>query len=355
MRFFDAHCDTVMRTFETAFDFIGGDRAGHLDLPRMLAAGHVVQLFAVFAPQSHYPGEDLRARAEETIRRIRGWAADSGGRLHIATTAAEIGQAVEQSPAERSVWGLIGLEGADPLEGQAANIEHFYRLGVRNVIPAWDDNGFSGTTFGSGGPLTAAGLELLERCEALGVMVDVSHLSDQAFWQVHSRVRKPFVASHSNCRSICGVGRNLTDEMIRGLAERGGVMGINLAPYFLSADYQTRWDEIMAPYHRLPLDVLTEDERKRIGEITGPALRAIPLPHLQWVGMQVLHAIQMGGEDCIGLGGDLDGISVLPAGIAGVEGYPLIYQELANAGLTPRQLDKVCWGNMARVYRAVIS
>ena len=217
------------------------------------------------------------------------------------------------------------------------------------MIPAWDDNAFSGSSAGPGDGLTAEGFKLIELCQELGVMVDVSHASDAAFEQIRRIVRGPFVASHSNCRALSPAPRNLTDAQIRALADRGGVMGINLAPDFLSPDYLAAWDAVMAPAHGA--DAAT---RQKLREAAGPQLRAIPLPGLEWIARHVRHAINIGGEACIGLGGDLDGISFMPAGINGVEGYPLIPEALAAAGLTEAQIEKVCWRNMARVFGEVL-
>ena len=138
------------------------------------------------------------------------------------------------------------MEGADPLEA-ASDIDHWYRLGVRHVIPAWDDNRFSGTSMGDRGPLSAQGVALVERCDELGIVVDVSHLSDAAFDQVANVVRGPFIASHSDCRSLSPTPRNATDSQIRTLGERGGALGINLVADFLHPDYLVAWDAIVAP------------------------------------------------------------------------------------------------------------
>ena len=354
MRFFDAHCDAIMHFEEGDYDFVAGEGRGHMDLPRLLAAGHCAQVFAIFAPASYYPGRDLRAYAEAAIAAIHDWADASGGRMRVARSVAEdLDPTVVSSPppllTSAPLHALIGLEGADPLEGQAENLRHFYDLGVRLVIPAWDDNVFSGSSAGPGDGLTAEGFKLVELCQELGVMVDVSHASDAAFAQIRQIVRGPFVASHSNCRALSPAPRNLTDAQIRALAERGGVMGINLAPDFLSSEYLAAWDAVMAPVRGA--DAAT---RQKLREAAGPQLRAIPLPGLEWIARHVRHAIDIGGEACIGLGGDLDGISFMPAGIDGVESYPRIPEALAAAGLTEAQIEKVCWRNMARVFGEVL-
>ena len=358
MRFFDAHCDAVMHIEDGDFDFVAGKGRSHMDLPRLLAAGHSAQVFAIFAAASYYPGRDLRAFAERAIAAIHGWADASDGRMRVALSGDEVQALVERispapllssSHAAAFLLAIIGLEGADPLEGQAENLRHFYDLAVRLVIPAWDDNAFSGSSAGPGDGLTAEGFKLIELCQELGVMVDVSHASDAAFEQIRQILRGPFVASHSNCRALSPAPRNLTDAQIRVLADQGGVMGINLAPDFLSPEYLAAWDAVMAPAHGA--DAAT---RQKLREAAGPQLRAIPLPGLEWIARHVRHAIAIGGEACIGLGGDLDGISFMPAGIHGVESYPLIPEALAAAGLTEAQIEKVCWRNMARVFGEVL-
>ena len=358
MRFFDAHCDAVMHIEDGDFDFVAGKGRSHMDLPRLLAAGHFAQVFAIFAAASYYPGRDLRAYAERAIAAIHGWADASDGQMQVVGQQMEtdtcprpqvLGKRIESLSSVAPLLAIIGLEGADPLEGQAENLRHFHDLGVRLVIPAWDDNAFSGSSAGPGDGLTAEGFKLVELCQELGVMVDVSHASDAAFEQTRQILSGPFVASHSNCRALSPAPRNLTDAQIRALADQGGVMGINLAPDFLSPEYLAAWDAVMAPAHGA--DAAT---RQKLREAAGPQLRAIPLPGLDWIARHVRHAIAIGGEACIGLGGDLDGISFMPAGINGVEGYPLIPEALAAAGLTEAQIEKVCWRNMARVFGEVL-
>ncbi len=350
-KFFDAHCDTVMRAFDGEFDFVAGSSRSHTDLPRLLAAGHCVQLFAVFAPRSRYPDRPLRPFAEEIIAVIAGWIEAAAGRMWLGLNGQDIQGACA---ADGRLCALLGLEGADPLEGQAENLYHFHRLGVRSLIPAWSDNEFSGTCMGDRGPLTAEGIRLIELAEALRVMVDVSHASDAAFDQICQIARRPFVASHSNCRALCPSPRNLTDAQIRALADRGGVMGINLSADFLAPDYLEQWDAIAKPAYAAAARASDPAEKQRIYAEARQQLRSLPLPPATWIARHVLHAMTVGGEDCIGLGGDLDGILAMPAGLTGAESYPAIADLLSAAGLSPAQVEKVCWRNMARVYAEVL-
>ena len=195
MKFFDTHCDTVQKVLSGKLDFTTGEGEGHVSLPGMLSAGLCAQIFACFVLSEHYPGSE-RTRAEEMISAIERMVAGSEGRMKIVRTAAEL----ERSCTDGPIAALIGLEGADPLEGQAENLRHFYDLGVRDIIPAWKDNPFSGTAFGTNTPLTEEGIKLVELAEELRVMVDVSHLSDAAFESVLEVATRPFIASHSNCR-----------------------------------------------------------------------------------------------------------------------------------------------------------
>jgi membrane dipeptidase len=348
MMFFDAHCDAVMNAYDGPFDFVNGESRGHMDLPRLRAAGHRAQVFAVFAVASYYPDRDRTAMALAAFATLRGWADASGGRMKIVQTRADVAAAFADDAAPLAA--ILGLEGADPLPDAAA-LEQFFALGLRLVIPAWDDNIFSGSSTGGGGPLTAEGRGLIDLARSLGVMVDVSHLSDAAFDEVAVLLAdRPFIASHSNCRALSPAARNLTDHQIRVLADRGGVMGINLAADFLDPVYLERWDEVMKPVRALPIA-----ERQKVRMSAGKLLDAIPRPERAWIARHVQHAMNLGGEECVGLGGDLDGMTYMPEGLTGVESYGLIEQALRDAGLTERQVEKVCWRNMARVFGEVLS
>jgi membrane dipeptidase len=220
------------------------------------------------------------------------------------------------------------------------------------VTLAWGDNAFCGATFGSGSGLTDKGREFISRCESLGVLVDVSHASDTAFWDICYVATRPFVASHSNCRALCDNPRNLTDEMIRALAERGGVVGINLCSGFLSDEYSAQEAEYRERLASEPgADMRTWDE---LGELMSAFYASLPRPPLSLVADHVKHLIAVGGEDCVGFGGDLDGVDSLPGGMDSVADYAKFPDLLRAAGLTSSQVNKVCHGNMLRVFGEVL-
>ena len=340
--FFDAHCDTVMKVLDGEADFLSGAGKSHIDYPAMLDGGVRTQIFAACVTSQEYPGQEAE-RVDAMIRTIGEMAESTGGGMAIARTSAEIERAFHDGP----IAALLGIEGADCLEGRAENLRRYAEAGVRDLIFSWSDNPFSGTTFGDGGPLTCEGERLLGLAEELHVMVDVSHLSDVAFADVCRVATRPFVASHSNCRSICPSPRNLTDAMIRSMADAGGVMGINLATWFLepTSYLETEWRRRAAERP----GASAEEKSRMLAEV-----KALPRPSLEWVARHVVHAVRVGGEDCVGIGGDLDGIYQTPAGLEGIADYPRIVAILHDAGLSESQIEKVSHRNFRRVFRDVL-
>ncbi len=315
--FFDAHCDTATGVMAGALDFRRADGGGQVNLPALGMWRSWTQVFACFVPSNLHPATE-RATAEKMIHTLRRLAAES--RMTVVLKSSDLPEGGSSGLA-----AIISLEAGDPLEGDPQNLEHFFALGVRSLIPAWHDNCFSGTATGENKPLSRAGEDLVRLAEGLGVMIDVSHLSDAAFYSVRRVAKRPFIASHSNCRVLCPSLRNLTDDMIVALAEQGGVAGVNLYSKFL--------DPSCGRQHQ-----------------GAAASRA----DIAWVARHVRHAIEVGGEDCVGLGGDLDSGGSLAEGIETVRDYGVIVDALAHAGLSSRQIEKVCHVNFRRVFREVL-
>jgi membrane dipeptidase len=354
MKFFDAHCDTIVKVEEQGVEFLAGPgspAAPQVTLSGLRAAGVCAQVFAVFVLERRVPGR-ARERALELMDAVRGLCAARPRELALAADPGVVAQACRHSSAVDAAPTavIVGLEGADPLEGDPEALRDFHRRGARLITLAWDDNAFCGAVFGeSGAGLSERGHDLVTLCEELGVMVDVSHATDAGFWDVCHTAARPFVASHSNCRAVSAAPRNLSDAMIRALAERGGVMGINLESGFLSEDFRV--------LEQRATDVFWEAVRSgrqsfdEAGAEASRAIGALPRPPLEAVMTHVRHAIDVGGEDCVGLGGDLDGIDSMPLGIEGVQDYPRLADLLRDGGLTEAQVEKVCWRNFARVWR----
>ncbi len=388
VRFFDAHCDTIGKILEDKADFTrtgddavelgdgahGGDRPGtgrlHVTLPGLRAAGVCAQVFASWVWSEKHRGRELEVGLEK-VEAVRRLCEEHPADLFLALTGAEVSGACERSgPAQSGMQVTRGgvsepglsvtktaiiasLEGADPLQGDVDNLAVFYQAGVRLLTLAWGDNAFCGSTYGPGTGLTVRGEELVAACEDLRVLVDVSHSSDQAFADICPVATRPFIASHSNCRALCPSPRNLTDEMIRALADRGGVVGITLAPGFLSRSFLKEERPLSEAFFRA-IAAGTESFEEAVRK-SSMATAQIPRPPLELIVDHVRWAMNVGGEDAVGLGGDLDGIDALPLGLEGVADYPRIAELLTEAGLTAAQVDKVCHGNFVRVFRETLA
>ena len=389
MRFFDAHCDTIGLILEAGADFLaepgkggdagasggGGDMAAHgarsaksspipqVTLPGLKAGGIGAQVFASWVWSGKYKGREFEAGMAK-VDAVRALCAAYPDDLALAATGADLAAPFAAAGgAAGCVVGAAGdgrgriailpsLESADPLVGDVDNLFAFYEAGIRLLTLAWGDNAICGSAYGNGTGLTKKGADLVAACESLGVMVDVSHLSDRGFADLCQVAESPFVASHSNCRSLCPSDRNLTDEMIKALAERGGVMGITLAPGFLSAEYLKKEQSATGRSFQA---VLSGEETYESAQVHGAdAMAAVPRPPLSTVVDHVKLAINKGGEDSVGLGGDLDGVDYLPAGFEGAANYPRIEELLREGGLTPRQIDKVCHENFLRVFQEIL-
>ncbi|MBN1858730.1 membrane dipeptidase [Candidatus Bipolaricaulota bacterium] len=332
-----------MKAFTGEANFLSGEGNGHVTLPSLLEGRIAVQIFACFVLSERYPNCE-QDQAIAILDTICDWISASGGRMSLVETVADL--AAPHEPGN-SVAAILALEGGDPLRGHADNLRVFARRGVRLIIPAWADNPFSGTSFGTDKPLTPEGEKLIAIAEEEHVAIDVSHLSDRAFDDVARLATRPFLASHSNCRALCPHPRNLDNRRLHVLAERGGVLGINLSPLFLDP---TTYALARPHYAALRDGAADNDVRRRA---TDGLQRVAPCDPI-WVVRHIRHAIDIGGEDCVGLGGDLDGIPQLPAGFATAADYPRLIPLMERAGLGSRQIEKVCYGNFTRLFEQLL-
>lgn len=324
----DMHCDTISALYwkrKNGCEEHLSANSLSIDLHKMRSGGYCLQDFAVFVNMELVA--DPLETALEMINLYWQELGMCGKGLAPALSWADICKNREQG----KISALLTMEEGGILKGDLANLERLYRLGVRmiglswnypNELGApnlqWDSYGTPLFTSRSGEGLTEFGLEVLWEAQRLGMIVDVSHLSDGGFWDVVHHMRQPFVASHSNAQAVCGVCRNLTDEMIRALADKGGVMGVNFCEDFLCAG----------------------DERQ-----PGMLLDAV-VRHIR-------HIINVGGEDCCGLGSDFDGIESGQDLQTAADVEKLI-RRLEQEGSSPRQIDKICRENVLRVYREIL-
>lgn len=341
---FDGHNDIVLKVAAAGANrdklWLEGEGAGHLDLPRMQAAGFAGGFFAVYIPspdtddlksleaRMHNPPYDLplpalidhisaQPVAIEMLGHLLWMERSSGGRFRWCRTAGDIRTAM----AAGVIAGVIHFEGAEAIDGNLDALHLFHAMGLRSVGPVWSRP----TLFGHGVPfrfpstgdtgpgLTDAGRALVRECNALRIMLDLSHLNEQGFWDVAKLSDAPLVATHSNAHAISASSRNLSDRQLRAIGDSGGMVGLNFATCFLREDGRDSPDMTLDPVKR-----------------------------------HVEHMLKLAGEDHIGLGSDYDGATT-PKDIGGVEGLPVLIAALRDMGLGETLIARIAHGNWLRL------
>ena len=322
--YIDLHCDTLLSAWRAKQPDLERLPQASVDLERLKKGNCAAQFFAVFLP----PRQTLDAQGfadlsdDEYIDQLLAiycrTLENHPHRIAHAGTAADLRANLDAG----KVSGFLTLEDGRAVDGSLEKLEGFYRRGIRLISLTWNGANCFGSPNSTDPAVMAAGLtdfgkEAVERMEQLGMLVDVSHLSDGGFWDVARLCKGPFVASHSNCRALNPHPRSLTDEMLRTLAEHGGVAGLNFAPEFLNGD------------------ITCQDSR------------------VEDMVTQLRHRINVGGEDCAALGSDLDGIGGRLE-INSSAAMPRLFEALQKAGFTSRLIEKIAFGNAFRVLGDVL-
>ncbi len=318
--YIDMHCDTLLKGVREEREEIYELPEAMADVKRLKEAQVICQFFAIFFPpkQSQYPeGVKPLPEDEELFKKAREIFQNT-----IQKHGEVLGQAVNYQEVIRQqeagrVAGILTMEDGRAVLGSFERLQYFYSQGVRLISLTWNYENCFGAPNSKDVKimqrgLTSFGKEAVGVMNDLGILVDVSHLSDGGFWDVAALSKKPFVASHSNCRSLCNHTRNLTDEMIHSLAEHGGVAGVNFEPTFLQEGKQESTMERIAAH--------------------------------------IKHYVQIGGEECVGIGTDFDGIQ----GVFEV-GEPTamerLFAYLHRSGFSEDLIEKIAYRNVLRVIK----
>lgn len=320
MKLMDMHCDTISRLLE--LEEAGKpeelrENSGHLDLEKMKKGGYRSQNFALFV-ELRRP-EDALLTAMKLADLFYRELERNEDTLRLARNVREM----EENERAGKMSAFLTIEEGGVCKGSLAALRDFYLLGVRMMTLTWNyenELGFPNTMNEMPGTgLKPAGFAFVEEMERLGMIIDVSHLSDQGFYDVYRCTKKPFVASHSNARALCPHSRNLTDDMLRLLGERGGVAGINFATNFLDP----------------------------------AAVRGKSISRIQDMIAHMKHIANTAGIESVGLGTDYDGIGG-SVEIADASGMQRLVSGMEQAGFTASEIEKICWRNVERVYREVL-
>lgn len=328
----DTHNDVTSRTVE-GFDISKASSDGHTDLPRLRAGGVGAVFFAAYVAADYAKTHSSANRALNMIDTVRhDIVAAHPKDFQFATSAAEIESAHKQG----KIAALIGIEGGHAIEDSPRLLRDFYALGVRYMtLTHTNTNGWADsagdendTTVKHHNGLTELGRQIVAEMNRLGMIVDISHVSDKTFWDVMEVSKAPPFASHSSSRALAGAPRNMTDEMIVALGKKGGVMQINFNCGFLS--------------------------QKSIDAQKGQPANAKPVPAtLADVVAHIDHAVRLAGVDSVGIGSDFDGVGCTPTGLEDVSKYPNLTRALLEKGYKADDIRKIYGGNTLRLMRAV--
>ena len=350
----DTHQDTPYRLGKEAEDISERTTHGHFDYPRANEGGLDALFMAVYVSPEHEEKGTAHTFANETIDNIERLAQDRPQHFVLARSPADLEQQFGQDP----ISICIGIENGAPLEGDMANLRHFYERGVRYITLCHSkcnhicDSSYDIERKWHG--LSPFGKRLIPEMNRIGMMIDVSHISDEAFHQVIELSETPVVATHSCCRHFTpGWERNMSDEMIRLLAQHGGLVQINFGSIFVNTDVNRRYVEngehvdAHAKSHHLDAKARRDYSRKYFqAHPLGEATVADVADHIDRV-------VQLVGIDYVGLGSDFDGVNNLPTGLTDVSGYPNLICELLKRGYSEEAVRKICSGNFLRVWSAI--
>lgn len=304
----DAHCDTVVKAMEAGENLL--EFGGQLNLEKLSAYGPAVQIFAIWLEPRFYP-----IAMRQTMKYLDDYLGQMerySGRIGMVKRFSDILENKKQG----RISAILSLEGGEALEGELAALRLYYRLGVRLMTLTWNYRNALADGVAerdTGGGLTIFGKAVVKEMERLGMLVDVSHLTDAGFYDVARLAEKPFVASHSNARTICQHPRNLTDEQLKIIGEIGGFVGLNFYPPFVAEKNSVNQEDLLR---------------------------------------QLTHMLDKAGEDAVGLGSDFDGIDTTPTDLRAVEDMA-VFLERMEKEFGSHLAEKIREKNFLRVAETV--
>jgi membrane dipeptidase len=358
----DTHNDIPSSAIEkrVAFDT---DLRGktHSDLNRMFTGGVDAQMFSIFCDGEQ---KDPYAYANQEMDSVYGWANRNPSKMMLVYTPADYKKAIK----EKKLATMFGVEGGHMIENDLAKLEALHKRGMRYMTITWNnstpwatsaaDETTPGGAVNSEGKkgLTEFGKQVIKRMNELGVMVDISHVGEQTFWDITKTTTKPIIASHSCVWNLCPHRRNLKDEQIKAIAKSGGVIFLNFYAGFIDSTYERKRNLFMEQ-HKAEIEQLIQEGRQKdyalmiVSEKYKADMNAMR-PSLSILMDHLDYIVKLVGVNHVGMGSDFDGIEAPPLELNGVEDYPLITKALLERGYSKKDIRKILGGNFVRVFEA---
>jgi len=357
----DTHNDVTQRLVVQGVDLAQRLPDGQTDLPRMREGGLDAEFLSVFVVPRLYPKEQAYAQARAEFDAIDALVAHNASSTLLARTAAD----VRKAAADGKTAFLIGVEGGHAL-GDApdaellARLREFYARGARYMTLTWtNSNRIAGSSGDEGKTtgLTPFGKTVVSAMNELGMLVDVSHVSDPTFYDVIASTKRPVIASHSSARALSNHPRNMTDDMLRAVAKNGGAVCVNFGPQFLDAQFAAAEDAAQAQNadrFKALLQSAPDPKTAQAGmwQMFGELSKSLPPVPASLVIDHIEHVARVAGIEHVCLGSDYDGIAVAPQGLDDVSKLPFITRSLLARGFSADDVRRVLGENVLRVLAA---
>jgi len=351
----DTHVDVPYRLSEKMDDISVRTADGHFDYERAKEGGLDAPFMSIYIPASYQVEGGAKELAGELIDMVEKFETDWPDKFAVARSPED----VRRNFARGIVSLPMGMENGAPIE-DVESLRHFHDRGIRYItLTHSENNRICDSSYAEDrtwNGLSPFGEQVVAEMNRLGIMIDVSHVSDEAFHDVLALTRAPVIASHSSCRKFTpGWERNMDDDMIRALAANGGVIQINFGSAFLRQDAQRQSTEFWEAYGAHIEDSGLEDDHEAAERFKDEYWKGRERIYgdLGDVVAHIEHVVELAGVDHVGFGSDFDGVDSLPEGLKDVSHYPDLIAALLEAGYTEEQIEKICSGNILRVWEQV--
>ncbi|HMK31647.1 MAG TPA: dipeptidase [Terriglobales bacterium] len=351
----DTHNDTVQRIIFEHVDIGQRLSSGTIDLPRLRDGGMHVPFFALWVPPYYHGAEAVRRTLDlrDAMQAVFDQYPD---RIELASSARDIERIVGQ----KKIAAVLTLEGGHQIDNDLAVLRMYRRMGILSMTLThfrsndWADSSTSKPVHNG---LTDFGKQVVREMNSLGMLVDISHVSDKTFYDVLQVSSKPVIASHSSCRSLSDIPRNMTDDMLRALARNGGVVGVNFGAAFLNPKDAEELGQAISRENETEPNVTGADLDGFAADSHAKSFKDHPRTGQATVedaAACIDHIAKVAGIDHVGIGSDFDGVSTVPRGLEDVSKMPNLTAALLRRGYSEQDIQKIMGGNFLRVIREVV-